>query len=278
MKLANAFSLLSDLRIAIQVAIIPTLTSIFQNPGLVFRPYQLSRVFMAHVWAVFGDGVDTGGKEVKEGLITPNAYGVVLDIGAGHGHTVRYLDRARVTHYVALEPNELMHEHIRAQANAAGYHESDGTLVILSCGAEDATSILSALSQALPSTNAQALGPPVDTMISILTLCTIPEPQRTLTNLVRDVLKPEGQFLVYEHVLSPREDVAWWQRFWAPLWARAFDGCRMDRPSDVWVKELQLDVGDGTVESAWRESDAWGKEGEDEENLFWHVVGRFIKR
>ncbi|KAJ3488074.1 hypothetical protein NLJ89_g11653 [Agrocybe chaxingu] len=126
MKLANAFSLLTDLRIAVQVAIVPTLTSILRNPTLLFRPYELSRVFMANVWAVFGDGVDTGGKEVKEGLITPNAYGVVLDIGAGHGHTVRYLDRARVGHYVALEPNELMHQHIRAQANAAGYHESDG--------------------------------------------------------------------------------------------------------------------------------------------------------
>jgi hypothetical protein len=186
-----------------------------------------------------------------------------------------YLNRARVSRYIALEPNVLMHEHIRANANAAGYHESAGTLVILSCGAEDTKSILASLSLLTSPPHTSGSGQPqlIDTMISILTLCTIPAPQKTIFNLVRDVLKPGGQFLVYEHVLSKREDVAWWQRFWAPVWAVPFDGCRMDRPSDVWVKELRVD-GRG---SAWRESRVWGKEDEDEENLFVHSVGKFVK-
>ena len=38
---------------------------------------------MAHLWVVFGDGVNGAGKEVKDGLISPYAYGVVLDLGAG---------------------------------------------------------------------------------------------------------------------------------------------------------------------------------------------------
>jgi hypothetical protein len=189
----------------------------------------------------------------------------------GHGHSVAYLNRARVSRYIALEPNVLMHEQIRAIANAAGYHESAGTLVILSCGAEDTNSILASLSLASPPGQPQL----IDTMISVLTLCSIPAPQKTVSNLVRDILKPGGQFLLYEHVLSKREDVAWWQRFWAPVWAIAFDGCRMDRPSDVWVSELAVD-GNGRG-SAWRESRVWGKEGEDEENLFLHSVGRFVK-
>ncbi|KIM43895.1 hypothetical protein M413DRAFT_442966 [Hebeloma cylindrosporum] len=272
MKLSNALSLLTDLRIGISIAIIPTLKAILWNPTLLFRPRALSRIFMANLWMTFGPGVDSSAKAVKEGLITPNAYGIVLDIGAGHGHSVLYLNRARVSRYIALEPNVLMHEHIRANANAAGYHESAGTLVILSCGAEDTKSILNSLSLIAP-THTSGQPQLVDTIISILTLCTIPEPQKTLTNLVRDVLKNGGQFLVYEHVLSKREDVAWWQRFWAPIWAIAFDGCRMDRPSDVWVEELTLD---GKA-SAWRESKTWLKDDDHEENLFFHSVGRFVK-
>ena len=182
-----------------------------------------------------------------------------------------YFNRARVTRYIALEPNVLMHEQIRASANVAGYHESAGTLVILSCGAEDTNSILASLSLTSPSEQPQL----IDTMISVLTLCSVPAPQKTISNLVRDVLKPGGQFLVYEHVLSEREDVAWWQRFWAPVWAVVFDGCRMDRPSDVWMKELAVD-GKGKG-STWSESRVWGKEDEDEENLLIHIMGRFVK-
>ena len=38
---------------------------------------------MAHIWVLFGNPTDEGGRSTKEALITPNAYGVVLDIGAG---------------------------------------------------------------------------------------------------------------------------------------------------------------------------------------------------
>ena len=94
--------------------------------------------------------------------------------GAGFGLSIQYFDCARVTRYIALEPNTplsntLMHNHIRAKANEAGFHESDGTLIILPFNAEDTQSILSSLSQE-----------PVDTILSVLTLCSIPDPQRTL--------------------------------------------------------------------------------------------------
>jgi hypothetical protein len=79
-----------------------------------------------------------------------------------------------------------MHRHIRASANGAGFTEEDGTLVILSCGAEDVSSILEALG---------ATEPPVDTIVSVLTLCSVPSPERTIRNLVRDILRPGGQFL-----------------------------------------------------------------------------------
>jgi len=217
----------------------------------------VSRLFMAEVWENFGQLVDEGGRSVKEGLIPPNAYGVVLDLGAGHGHTMKYLDHSRVTKYIALEPNVLMHPHIRSLAKSLGYTESDGRLQILSCGAEDITSYVPRES--------------VDTLVSILTLCTVPDLPGTLNGLIV-TLKPGSLFLFYEHVLSPRADVRWWQKFWTPMWSTAFDGCRLDRATDKVVRELG---GEGGI---WKEEETWGKNGEKvDECLFWHQVGRFVK-
>jgi hypothetical protein len=179
----------------------------------------------------------------------------------GHGHTVNYLDKGRATKYVALEPNTLMYPHIRRIANQAGFTEADGSLLILSCGAEDTTSILSSLN-----------GRQVDTIISVLTLCTIPSPEHTIYSLANSVLKSGGQFLFYEHVKSDLEDVSWWQSFWAPVWSLAFDGCRMDRPSHIWVDRVRNDEG-GEV---WKEGKTWKGEGE-EKSMFGHMVGRYVR-
>jgi len=83
MKLSAAFSILLDLHFAIQIAFMPTLYTVLDSSSLLLRPSVLSRIFMAKLWIVVGNGVDTNGRPVKQQLITPNAYGVVLDIGAG---------------------------------------------------------------------------------------------------------------------------------------------------------------------------------------------------
>ena len=83
MKLTNALSVLTDLRLAITIAILPTIRDVFHKPTLLFRPQALSRVFMAHLWVVVGDGSDTRSRDIKYQLINPNAYGSVLDVGAG---------------------------------------------------------------------------------------------------------------------------------------------------------------------------------------------------
>jgi len=286
----------------------------------------LSRVFMQHIWAGgFANGTDEGGRDVKEHLIRANARGVVLDLGAGHGHTIPYLARERVTTYVALEPNPLMHAAIRAKAHAAGYTEADGSLLILPNGAEDTAGILAAL-RASPKNIARA-----DTIVSVLVLCTIPgapAPAATLRGLANGVLAPGGALLFYEHCLADNRAVAWWQRLWAPLWEHAFDGCRLDRATHHAVRDIPLLPGSDVTQAAdplaesstlgaepfevlpaaqaeqafqgppglettgpnsvqkvvlpensvWREAWLWGKPQEPEENLFWHRVGKFVRK
>jgi hypothetical protein len=83
MKLSAAFAVFTDLRLALQIAFWPTLVSIWQNPFFLLHPQKLSQVFMAHMWVVFGKGVDENGRPIKQQLITPHATGLVLDLGAG---------------------------------------------------------------------------------------------------------------------------------------------------------------------------------------------------
>lgn len=175
----------------------------------------------------------------------------------GHGYTVKYLDTARVTKYVALEPNALMHNDIRRAAEAAGFTEAAGTFILLSCGAEDTTTILTSLGSYQP----------VDTLVSLLTLCSLPEPQETIKSLATEALRPGGQLLFIEHVQNPQSHIARWQSFWSPLWALAFDGCRLDRPTHLWIQQV----------GGWANEELTEVDGEDKDHLFWHSIGKFVK-
>ena len=83
MKLSAAFGLLTDWRLAFQAAYLPTLKAVFRSPALILHPREVSRIFMAHVWKVYGDGIDENARPAKEELLPNNCTGVVLDIGAG---------------------------------------------------------------------------------------------------------------------------------------------------------------------------------------------------
>ena len=101
-----------------------------------------------------------------------------------------------------------MHSHIREMAAEAGFSEESDTLLILTCGAEDWKSIVSAIGGQHQ----------VDTLVSILSLCSVPRPEETIKALAEHVLKPGGELLFFEHVASKRGDVRFWQWFWTPIW------------------------------------------------------------
>jgi hypothetical protein len=88
MKLSAAFGLLPDLYFGFQAAFFPTIRAIIRAPSLLLHPTAVSRLFMSSVWLAMGDGVDQNGRPVKQALIAENAYGVVLDIGAGQTNRI----------------------------------------------------------------------------------------------------------------------------------------------------------------------------------------------
>ncbi|KAG8743206.1 hypothetical protein FRC10_000277 [Ceratobasidium sp. 414] len=173
----------------VQLALLPTLRMLLAHPRLLFQPSTLSKISFAHIWEVLGPGIDSGSQEWKHTLLYPHASGVVLDIGAGHGHTMQYLDKSRVSKYVAVEPNVYMHEKIKEMASRCGF----GDVVILGCGAEDVEKIGAGVGG-----DGQ-----VDTMVAIRTLCSIKEPKEVMDRLVRGTLREGGQVLWCEHIESP---------------------------------------------------------------------------
>lgn len=93
-------------------------------------------------------------------------------------------------------------------------------------------------------------------------------PRIPYLGLITEVVRPGGQVLFYEHCLSDREDVGWWQSFWTPFWRAVFGGCCLDRPTQRWIE----DVG------GWAEGEGvWDTNGEMEEHLFFYRAGRFVK-
>ena len=78
-----------------------------------------------------------------------------------------------------------------------------------------------------------------DTVVSTLTLCSIPDVVHALGE-IRRVLKPGGQFLFLEHGRAPDESVARWQDRITPAWKPLGGGCHLNRPMRELVQNAGL--------------------------------------
>jgi ubiquinone/menaquinone biosynthesis C-methylase UbiE len=67
-----------------------------------------------------------------------------------------------------------------------------------------------------------------DAALFTFTLCTVPEPERALSEL-RRVVRPGGTVHFLEHGLSPDADVVTWQRRIEPFHRRLGGGCHLTR-------------------------------------------------
>lgn len=139
--------------------------------------------------------------------IVPLAQGEVLEIGAGSGANFAYYAPEQVSRLYALDPNPGMIRLAQKQKRRTAV----------------AVEFLGLPGERIPLRDAS-----VDTAVSTLTLCTIPDPAKALAGL-RRVLKPQGKLIFFEHGLSPDAEVRRWQNRLEPFHRRLFDGCRLTR-------------------------------------------------
>ncbi|KAK3325795.1 S-adenosyl-L-methionine-dependent methyltransferase [Apodospora peruviana] len=250
---------------------------------------RLQAAWFSRFWSWAGPQVRTGAEQivrpllegrVSRGAIVPptsspsvgahlGVAGTVLEIGPGSGMWVsifsdRYQQsktstpdtkgvRGKVTRVYGVEPNEGVHHLLREQIAAADLQD---VYEVVPVGIED----LASSGHVAPES--------VDCIVSVLCLCSIPEPERNIAMLY-GYLKPGGRWYVYEHVKHDRSTstMGFYQAFVNLIWPHFIGGCELRRDTGKWLREA------GT----WSEIDLEHPEGEPWFATIPHVVGVLTK-
>lgn len=144
--------------------------------------------------------------------VTSDLSGEVLEIGFGTGRNVPHYPAA-VTRVLAVEPA------IRARRIAA--RRVDRSAVPVEYVGLDG--------EQLPVADES-----MDHVLVTWTLCTIPDVERALAEIVR-VLRPAGSLRFVEHGRSPRPGTSRSQDWFTPVWGRIAGGCHLNRPIEDLV-------------------------------------------
>ncbi|HET8988794.1 MAG TPA: class I SAM-dependent methyltransferase [Humibacillus sp.] len=160
-------------------------------------------------------------RRVCEGLA-----GRVVELGFGSGANLEALP-VGVTSIVAIEPSDVAWK--RSEKRRAS------SPVPVERGGLDGQRL------DLPDESA-------DAVLSTFTLCTIPDADAALREVVR-VLRPGGALHFFEHGLAPDDGVVRWQHRLEPLQMRLFDGCHLTRRIDRLVEDSGLVI--ETLERAY---------------------------
>jgi SAM-dependent methyltransferase len=122
------------------------------------------------------------------GPLLAQAQGVVLDIGPGNGVWMHELAAAKaITKIYGVEPNTKFHGELERAAKRDGLAD---LYEPVACGAQD----LEALGVMKGS---------VDTVVTVHVMCSVGNQADEIASGLYALLKPGGQWLVYEHVASP---------------------------------------------------------------------------
>lgn len=151
------------------------------------------------------------------------AKGAVLEIGAGTGTSFNCY-QSQVSKVYALEPDTGVMQ--KARSVLSGLPEIQRNKIQLLVA--DAMNIPLADNR-------------FDTVVCFLVLCSVPEPQQVLQEVFR-VLKPGGQLLFFEHVLSDNVAVQRWQHRLNPFWHRCAGGCQLNRPTAELITQSGFEL------------------------------------
>ena len=159
--------------------------------------------------------------------LVAGARGRVVEIGAGTGLNLpHYSDR--VEELVLTEPEPAMRRKLARRCERVGR----------------AARISDASALHLPFRDAS-----VDTVVSTLVLCTVPDPEAALREIAR-VLRPGGQLLFIEHIRSGSRLLAAYQDVMLRPWRGFAGGCVCNRPT---LQLMQACGFTGTADTAvWR--------------------------
>lgn len=152
--------------------------------------------------------------------IVPLAKGVVLEVGMGSGINLDLYNTEQVDFIWGLEPSLGMRQ--KAQGNL---EKSDIEVRWLDLPGE-----------AIPLDDNS-----VDTILLTFTLCTIPDYQAALAQMLR-VLKPGGQLLFCEHGLAEEKAVQKWQNRVTPYWKHLAGGCHLNRPIAEYISAAGFEL------------------------------------
>jgi SAM-dependent methyltransferase len=170
------------------------------------RPRGTWSRFVAATYDPFVALGERRGMHERRQRLLGRARGRVLEIGAGTGlNLAHYPDE--LEELVLSEPSEPMARHLESR-----FDRSDVRGSVLRAGAE-----------ALPVATDS-----IDTVVSTLVLCTVPDPAAALEE-IRRVLRPGGRLLFCEHVRADSNRLARWQERLAGPWKAFADGCRCNQ-------------------------------------------------
>lgn len=171
-------------------------------------PDRLGSRFGALIYEPFLARGERLGMRARREELLGGATGRVLEIGAGTGLNLQHYPPG-VQELILTEPEPAMFRRLRARV--AGSDRPTPTEVV------------PAAAGALPVDDAS-----VDTVVSTLVLCTVPNVGPVVAEIVR-VLRPGGRLLFLEHVRAADARLARSQDRWARPWAAFALGCRCNR-------------------------------------------------
>lgn len=93
-----------ELYLICSATLIPILHAILAEPTLLLHPKKFKIVLFSNVWNFMAPSVDEGGRDLKQSFIRPNAFGCVLDIGAGQSMSTRTPDACTCSAHVSSNP------------------------------------------------------------------------------------------------------------------------------------------------------------------------------
>jgi ubiquinone/menaquinone biosynthesis C-methylase UbiE len=161
---------------------------------------------------------DAGLREMRREVLG-EASGRTIDLGAGTGVNVG-LYPAAVGELVLAEPDPHMLRRLRAKLPLEGRD----------------VSAIQAPAERLPFEDDS-----FDTAVFTLVLCTVPEPEATLTEAAR-VLRPGGKLLFVEHVRAQDPGLARWQDRLEKPWRFLADGCHCNRDTIAAIEASPFEL------------------------------------